>query len=654
MFRYITSILLCLQLAIRQGIAQPELSYYNVLDLSLSREAVDQLLLSGDSLYGKKQYSAALQFYELAKAKGYHLGYSKACIEAALNIAVTQAQLGAYNKGIDVIEEVLPLCSEHNGTTAFLSELYNRIAVHYSNMGMHTETVAAYRKAVSAAERYPESRTKPELIYINIAVDHGVMGMTEKALGYLRKVDSLLVKKPDAQLRARSYWAYAFIYDKTEEYERSKVYLNALIPLADSIQDHVTRFLAYWKLADRAMRQGDVVAMERYLDQIQDTAELEPMIRNRKHSMAGYLYMYKKNYAQAIAEHQKELELVKQSRLLPNILIAHANLAHAYAAIGDYKLAYQHERQSKLLKDSFNKEEQVKNIAIAEARYSSVHKDMELARKELYIDRQSNALTIRTIGVIVSLFAALLFLVLYLMVRRSYKHKQMLKDEKMQLVLKEKELHEIKALMEGEEQERNRIARDIHDGLMIQFSAVKMNLSAALNKNEQVKPYLVQLDRAIASLRSTAHNLMPDTLLEGGLAEAVYYFCENIKEFVAFEVTFNLLNDVPRFEEKFELAVYRIVQELIQNIVKHARAEEAFIQISYRDGLLNITIEDDGVGMANIQKDAKDGWGLKSIKNRMPALNGTMEIAGEQDAGTSIILEFVVADMLRVAEDGQG
>src|SRR5690606_31536600 len=116
-----------------------------------------------------------------------------------------------------------------------------------------------------------------------------------------------------------------------------------------------------------------------------------------------------------------------------------------------------------------------------------------------------------------------------------YRNRQKLKDAEMHSLKRDKELNEINAKLTGEEMERTRIARDLHDDIMVRFAAVKMNLSALMGTarpsvaKDELKPVVQQLDKATAELRRTAHNLMPDMLLQEGLAEAVYYFCNSLQ-----------------------------------------------------------------------------------------------------------------------------
>src|SRR5690606_28799916 len=117
---------------------------------------------------------------------------------------------------------------------------------------------------------------------------------------------------------------------------------------------------------------------------------------------------------------------------------------------------------------------------------------------------------------------------------------------------------------------------EIHDSIMVQFSVIKMGLSTWMGSGkrllapEEVRPIVHQLDEATENLRRTVHNLMPDMLREDGLVETLYFFCANVQKMVPIKILFQPIGSIPKFDTRFELGIYRIIQELIQNTIKHA------------------------------------------------------------------------------------
>src|SRR5690606_34579591 len=124
------------------------------------------------------------------------------------------------------------------------------------------------------------------------------------------------------------------------------------------------------------------------------------------------------------------------------------------------------------------------------------------------------------------------------------------------------------------------------------------------------------LDNATVELRRTAHNLLPEALLKNGLSEAVFYFCKDVDQSSGLRLEFQQYTEVPRLNPEIELSIYRIVQELLQNIVKHSGAKKAIVQLSFNEGLLNVTVEDDGTGFERVAGKNVSGIGIKNIYAR--------------------------------------
>jgi signal transduction histidine kinase len=206
-----------------------------------------------------------------------------------------------------------------------------------------------------------------------------------------------------------------------------------------------------------------------------------------------------------------------------------------------------------------------------------------------------------------------------------------------------KEMQLLEALVEGEEKERSRIARDLHDEVLGMIAAAKMQFSALIEKKPdlyELKEYIQGMELLQAGalqVRKTSHNLMPEILLENGLDEAISRYCRNISN-DKLNMEYFSVGNIERFSPNFELSLYRIVQELINNIVRHSSANSALVQLSRHTNILSLTIEDNGKGFKTT--DQMNGTGLQSVKKRVEAMNGQMEIISEPGKGTSVYLEF--------------
>lgn len=213
---------------------------------------------------------------------------------------------------------------------------------------------------------------------------------------------------------------------------------------------------------------------------------------------------------------------------------------------------------------------------------------------------------------------------------------------------KVKDMQLLQALMEGEEKERSRIARDLHDGIAGMIAAAKMHfssLSSTISSILESKGYVQGMDlleNASIQVRRTSHNLMPEILLENGLEKAIDRYCTSISN-RSLQLLFIPLGNINRFNAGFELALYRIVQELINNIIRHSKATQALVQLSQNQNILTLSVEDNGDGF--LTENITDGTGLGSIRKRVNALTGHLEICSQINKGTQVYLEFELRNL---------
>ncbi len=165
------------------------------------------------------------------------------------------------------------------------------------------------------------------------------------------------------------------------------------------------------------------------------------------------------------------------------------------------------------------------------------------------------------------------------------------------------------ALLEGQEQERGRLARDLHDGLGGLLSGTKLQLSIldthrSENIEEGISKSISQIDGAVEELRRVAHNLMPDLLMKYGLVAAIEEFALRMSN-SALSIHTEFINYSNSISEEKQLLIYRVIQELVNNAIKHAKASEIIIQISEEENILNLTVEDDGKGFDPASLDSK-------------------------------------------------
>jgi signal transduction histidine kinase len=340
---------------------------------------------------------------------------------------------------------------------------------------------------------------------------------------------------------------------------------------------------------------------------------------------------------------QAKDRLLKTKAYRSTLISVCNHLADVYSATGNYKEAYENRSVAALLQREMDDAQKVTVVNALEGQFRKAEQDKQLAEdkfqlvvaKEKVIRQRSWIAGIT----LLSLSLSIVIIALY--------QKQKLQRQRAVSLVQNQEIEKLRASIEGEEKERSRIGRELHDDIMVQLSLVKMNLEAlpaqvpGIEKVNDFVSVKEQLRIAGRDLRQTAHNLSPDTLLADGLTQALIYFFKNVQYRTKLNVNFQHYGQATRLPQESEINIYRIAQELVQNIIKHAKAKSILIQLNYREDNLTLTIEDDGIGFES-GGPGKEGIGLKSIRSRLKVMNGTMDIHTRHPQGTSITIEIYV------------
>lgn len=330
------------------------------------------------------------------------------------------------------------------------------------------------------------------------------------------------------------------------------------------------------------------------------------------------------------------------------------DLGDYYLKIGQPAQAYRYLEQYTQLNDSILLAETRQYSSYLEAAFENERKESEILRLKTEKLEQSLALKQRNTYLLLSLgLLAILGVYFGFKTRHDQQRRQLLEQdkklqaEKILALEKEQQVISLQSMITGQESERNRIARDLHDGLGGLFSTVKMYFSTlqheqpSLGTHPLFQKSMELTHSASEELRRIAHNLMPEVLLKLGLVNAVQDLCNNIESSRLLHISLQAYGMESRLNAHTEIMLYRIVQELLNNILKHAQATEVIIQFNRHEEKLNITIEDNGRGF-NVDENSA-GAGLSTIQSRVNYLNGDLNIDSTQGLGTTVMMEFLLS-----------
>ncbi len=319
-------------------------------------------------------------------------------------------------------------------------------------------------------------------------------------------------------------------------------------------------------------------------------------------------------------------------------------LSEGYAKSGNFKKAYEFYRLYSLNNESLTSLERTKAIKNYEMLYETEKKDKEIAQQKGEIEKQkaeiqkrNNQLLLLASGLVIIVLLTILILYIYL------KNKQ-LNFQRIQVLKKEQETQMLKSVIEGEEKERKRVARELHDGLGAVLATVKMQISGIQHKFPEIESSATYqkaellIDEACRTVREISHNLMPNILEQQGLIFAMEDLCHTFANHHKIDFDFIPYGDEQLLPDELKITVFRITQELLKNIIKHAAAKAVIVQLTIEENEVILIVEDDGKGFdtATLQS----GIGIENIRSRTAYLNGTLTLDTTIGQGTTFTIQF--------------
>lgn len=348
------------------------------------------------------------------------------------------------------------------------------------------------------------------------------------------------------------------------------------------------------------------------------------------------LFLLKDNAKEAI----KYLSHTEQ-KLLPNENAQHLkeiykSLVESHIANSNYQKAYDYKLKEYDLYKTITSEKMQASIAELEVKFETEKKDKEIANQQLELEQKKSHFNLSLTGGLLVLITGIGFII-------YYKQHQKLKTKEIESLKTQQELVRLEALINGEEKERKRIAQDLHDGINGDLSVIKFKITSIdldkfdSNDNSEFNTAVNMLDNAIDQIRHISHNLTPPSLQNFKLVDTIKQHCTKLESSNDINIDFQNYGNFPSLSEDHEIAIFRIIQEALNNTIKHAKASEVLVQINAHDDTIDLIVEDNGIGF-NPKKNT-DGIGLKNIKSRSEFLKAKLQIDSNNN-GTTITINI--------------
>ena len=415
-----------------------------------------------------------------------------------------------------------------------------------------------------------------------------------------------------------------------KKYKRMRSVSNALINLG----------VIYYNV-------GDTINLNRIARQLKDLEpdfdESDRLGATYRHLIYGYVHVLKKQPGPAEKEFLKGLAIAEQDTLpapLENLYLGMSMLKYAQQDFAGGKF---YDTKWDALNQSEQKKEMAEYALDLETKYATENKIAKIKLQESQL-KQKSMINYILIG------SAITLLILSILSYRTYTQKQKLQQQRIADLETRQLLTATEAVLKGEEQERSRIAKDLHDGLggmlsgiKYSFNTMKGNLIMTPENTQAFERSMDMLDSSIKEMRRVAHNMMPEALVKFGLDTALKDFCNDITNSGALRVSYQSIGvENTDIDQTVAITIYRIVQELINNTMKHAGAISALVQLSKEENQMSVTVEDDGKGFDTALLNRSAGIGWSSIQNRVEFLKGKLDVHSQPDKGTSVLIELTI------------
>ncbi len=361
------------------------------------------------------------------------------------------------------------------------------------------------------------------------------------------------------------------------------------------------------------------------------------------------IYNSRGDYQKAI---QLELEALPAAHELGDLVFEKRlveAMVRTYEGLGDLVAVATYNRRLLELTQQLFDAEKNRQLLDLERKYESEKKERRILEQELELQQKTaqNRLVLLLSGLLAVLaLLAILWLRSRLQFNKRLSAQQTeLQTQRLRELEQEKKLAAMDAMISGQEKERNRIARDLHDGLGGLLASVKMHFAALQRDSPSTGADPVGaktsklIDQAAQEVRRIAHDMMPGALMEHGLLPAIEELAEGLRRTRGMQVIVQAIGKLDdHMPENQEMMIYRIVQELLQNITRHTKATKVIIQLHRHDSELSLLVEDNGQGFD--PASVKDGLGLKSIASRVEYLKGALDIDSVPGEGTTVVINL--------------
>lgn len=539
-----------------------------------------------------------------------------------------------------------------------VAKLSNNLGSIYKELGEAENAMLFYTKSLRTREKLNDKKGMA-FCYLNIGVFYNTVNNFQLAIQELTKSESLFKEFNNEFELSKVYNNLGVSFSNINDFEKALEYYKKSLHLKNKIGLENETYIILNNIGIIYEKNQDYDnALYYYNQSLASHSKVNSSDSIELYNNLGNVYRKKKQLKKALQYYMlalKSLEDTNQNVIKLELL---KNIASTYSQLNSFKLATQYNEKYILLQDSM--EFAYKNAIQIKTSYEEEKNKNIILEKNKVIDQTTidkvSAENKRKTTLLYGLMIGTLFLIiLFFLVLKNNRQKQKIvlaeknkkiQSQKIEELLKIEELKSINDMLYAQEQERKRIAQDLHDRLGSMLSMVKVHFKSVEDNIENlvkdnVKQYQTAnnlLDEACEEVRKIAHNMSSGVLAKFGLVPALKELITSLSGASKIDIEFIDHGLDNRLENEMEINVYRIIQELFSNVLKHAKANEISLQVLKNNNRLSIIFEDNGVGFN--PKNIPKGIGILNIKSRITKFDGKIDIDSNKGNGTTTTIHI--------------
>ncbi len=585
----------------------------------------------------------AIAYAEKAAEISQEIDYKIGLASALHKLSVTYRFQGYYDKALQYGDSALAILEIENDKSITAS-VYSNQGVSYRYKGNYEAALHSYQKAIEL-HKYLGQKTELGTVLNNLGVMYMSLEDYPKALEYYSKALELQIELDNKKEQANVYNNFAIIYANQGLLDSSLTYFQKSFDMEEALGNLKGMSESINNIGAVYYYQGDY---DNAILQFQRSFDIDSALGDVRGQIAcmsniGELYNEIGQSKKAIIYLNRSLIAAREIDSKYDIEVAYINLSQSYAQLNQYQKALDMHMAYSSIHDTVLGQEQLEAIAEMETKYETKEKEQQIVIQSLELEDQEKDLQTQTITIFGLGLLILLVVGISIFGYRSFKARKAIEMER---TLRQAEERRMDAVIDATESERKRIAQELHDGIGQQLSSIKLGMGVLEGEVENTSELFQKklnsvksiVDDSARDVRALSHHMMPKSLTELGLASAIEDMLAKSLGMGNIIYTYDASQLRERMAENIEVNLFRITQEITNNILKHSNATKVDIQLYATKSDVILIFAENGKGIDF--NNSKSGHGMMNMETRIRKLDGTMRM--EKESANQFVISLKV------------